>query len=278
MIELFHKSAFECSKRITELYSTSFTLGIKTLSKRYHDPIFGIYGFVRYADEIVDTFHHIDKEKTLKLFEEDTYKAIEEKFSMNPVLHSFQMIVNEYSIERELIEAFLKSMRMDIYSSTYNDSAYGEYIYGSAEVVGLMCLRVFCEGNKEEYEKLKPHAMSLGSAFQKVNFLRDLKADFEERGRVYFPEVDFRSFSQDEKCEIENDIEKDFDHALEGIINLPDGARAGVYLAYLYYRKLFNKIKKCPPHLILENRVRIPNFTKLILLGSTYFKFQLRVI
>ncbi|NMM46922.1 phytoene/squalene synthase family protein [Marinigracilibium pacificum] len=278
MIELFNKSAFECSKRITELYSTSFTLGIKTLSKRFHDPIFGIYGYVRYADEIVDTFHHLDKEKTLLQFEEETYKAIEEKFSMNPVLHSFQLVVNSYNIEQALIKAFIKSMRMDIYSSNHNIDSYDEYIYGSAEVVGLMCLRVFCEGNDKQYNELKPSAMSLGSAFQKVNFLRDLKSDYEDRGRVYFPEVDFNQFTKNEKWKIEKDIEKDFDHALTGILNLPDGARAGVYLAYLYYRKLFNKIKKCPPHLILENRVRIPNFTKLVLLGSTYFKYQLRVI
>ncbi|AKP50652.1 phytoene/squalene synthase family protein [Cyclobacterium amurskyense] len=272
--QLFDDTALECSKLITQRYSTSFTLGIRTLCKKLHMPIYGIYGFVRYADEIVDTFHDKDKKSLLDNFREDTYKAINEGISMNPVLHAFQLIVNKYHIERELIDAFLNSMAMDLDFATYNDSKYKEYIYGSAEVVGLMCLRVFCEGDKKSYEHLKYAACKLGSAFQKVNFLRDLKSDYEDRGRVYFPGVDFKSFDSKTKSEIEMDIKQDFDEALIGINQLPKGAKLGVKIAYLYYLKLFYKIKSLPPEIITQRRIRIPNTRKFALLISTYFGFK----
>lgn len=272
---LFDNTTFECSKLITQRYSTSFTLGIKTLDKKFHLPIYAIYGFVRYADEIVDTFHDKDKKALLERFKSDAYEAIEEKISLNPVLHAFQLIVNQYKIDKGLIEAFLRSMEMDLDFKTYNDSRYHEYIYGSAEVVGLMCLKVFCEGDEEEYEKLKSPACKLGAAFQKVNFLRDIKSDFEERGRVYFPGVDFNSFDKSTKQLIEEDIQKDFDEALDGILRLPKGAKMGVRVAYLYYQKLFDKIKSLPPETITHQRVRIPNSRKLSLLLSTYFGTKL---
>jgi phytoene/squalene synthetase len=272
---LFDNTTFECSKLITQRYSTSFTLGIKTLDKKFHLPIYAIYGFVRYADEIVDTFHDKDKKALLERFKSDAYEAIEEKISLNPVLHAFQLIVNQYKIDKELIEAFLRSMEMDLDFKTYNDSRYHEYIYGSAEVVGLMCLKVFCEGDDEEYEKLKSPACKLGAAFQKVNFLRDIKSDFEERGRVYFPGVDFNSFDKSTKQLIEEDIQKDFDEALDGIMRLPKGAKMGVKVAYRYYQKLFDKIKSLPPETITHQRVRIPNSRKLSLLLSTYFGTKL---
>ena len=272
---LFDNTTFECSKLITQRYSTSFTLGIKTLDKKFHLPIYAIYGFVRYADEIVDTFHDKDKKALLERFKSDAYEAIEEKISLNPVLHAFQLIVNQYKIDKGLIEAFLRSMEMDLDFKTYNDSRYHEYIYGSAEVVGLMCLKVFCEGDEEEYEKLKSPACKLGAAFQKVNFLRDIKSDFEERGRVYFPGVDFNSFDKSTKQLIEEDIQKDFDEALDGILRLPKGAKMGVRVAYLYYQKRFDKIKSLPPESITHQRVRIPNSRKLSLLLSTYFGTKL---
>ncbi len=278
MKDLFTTTTYECSKLITEHYSTSFTLGIKTLDKSLHYPIFAIYGFVRYADEIVDTFHDYDKEDLLKRFKNDTYTAVKEKISLNPVLHSFQDVVNTYNIELDLIEAFLKSMEMDIKEKAYNQEGYEEYIYGSAEVVGLMCLRVFLNRDEEQYQKLKPSAKSLGSAFQKVNFLRDLKSDFSERGRVYFPGVDFTNFEEVDKRNIEADIQKDFDHALEGIKKLPTSSRLGVYLAYIYYLKLFDKIRNVPSSRILTERVRIPDFKKMILLTKTYFMHRFRLI
>ncbi|MBM3169577.1 MAG: phytoene/squalene synthase family protein [Bacteroidetes bacterium] len=272
---LFDQTTFECSKLITQRYSTSFTLGIKTLAKNFHLPIYAIYGFVRYADEIVDTFHDQDKKALLDRFKKDTYEAIEARISLNPVLHAFQLIVNQYRIDQELIEAFLHSMEMDLDFKTYNDSKYQEYIYGSAEVVGLMCLRVFCQGDEAEYQRLKDPACKLGSAFQKVNFLRDLKSDFEERGRVYFPGVDFNRFNTAVKKAIEEDIQKDFDDSLVGIAGLPQGAKLGVKLAYLYYQKLFDKIKKLPPETITQQRVRIPNARKLSLLFGSYVENKL---
>jgi phytoene/squalene synthetase len=272
--ELFDETALECSKLITQRYSTSFTLGIRTLHKELHMPIYAIYGFVRYADEIVDTFHDKDKQSLLNAFREDTYRAIREGISLNPVLHAFQLIVNKYHIEQELIDAFLTSMEMDLDFTRYNDSKYQEYIYGSAEVVGLMCLRVFCKGDRETYDQLKGAACKLGAAFQKVNFLRDLKSDFEERGRVYFPGVEFENFTSAVKSEIEADIERDFDAALIGIHQLPDGAMLGVKIAYLYYRKLFSKIKGLPPEVITRERIRIPNGRKMALLLRTYFGYK----
>lgn len=274
-IKLFNQTTLECSKLITQRYSTSFTLGIKTLDKKFHLPIYAIYGFVRYADEIVDTFHQHDKKTLLELFKADTYKAIEEKISLNPVLHAFQLIVNQYSIDQELIEAFLISMEMDLDFKTYNDSRYHEYIYGSAEVVGLMCLKVFCEGNQDLYESLRQPACKLGAAFQKVNFLRDIKSDFEERGRVYFPGVDYNKFNKSAKTLIEEDIQKDFDEALDGIKRLPKGAMLGVKVAYLYYLNLFKKIKALEPEVITHQRIRIPNARKISLLLGTYFGYKL---
>lgn len=278
MMALFNQTALECSKLITEHYSTSFTLGIKTLDRKFHLPIYAIYGFVRYADEIVDTFHDFDKKELLDKFRYDTYEAIEKGISLNPVLQSFQLVVRQYNIERELIDAFLKSMEMDLYFQEYDDSGYNEYIYGSAEVVGLMCLRVFCEGDCAEYDRLRESARKLGAAFQKVNFLRDVKSDYQERGRTYFPGVDFNDFSRDAKQLIEDDIQRDFDEAYIGIMNLPKGARMGVYLAYTYYQTLFNKIKALPVTKIQNERVRVPDTTKIALLAQTYLKYRLNVI
>ncbi len=277
-MDLYTKTTLECSKVITEHYSTSFTLGIKTLDKRFHLPIYAIYGFVRYADEIVDTFDGYDKKTLLSRFKSDTYVAIEEGVSLNPVLHSFQLIVNKYKIDHELIESFLHSMEMDLYYADYNQEGYEAYIYGSAEVVGLMCLRVFCEGNLAAYDRLKADAKRLGSAFQKVNFLRDIKSDFQERGRTYFPDVDFANFTLEDKKAIENDIQADFDAALRGILELPKGAKGGVYLAYKYYLRLFDKIKNCPASRIQNERIRVPDYQKITLLASTYFQMRLNVL
>jgi 15-cis-phytoene synthase len=273
--KLFDQTTFECSRLITQRYSTSFTLGIKTLDKKFHLPIYAIYGFVRYADEIVDTFHDKDKKSLLQLFKKDTYEAIEYKVSLNPVLHAFQLIVNQYHIDLDLIEAFLKSMEMDLDFKTYNDSRYHEYIYGSAEVVGLMCLKVFVEGDQAKYNSLREPACKLGSAFQKVNFLRDIKSDYEERERVYFPGVDFNSFDKTAKQLIEEDIQNDFDNARDGINRLPIGAKMGVKVAYLYYQKLFDKIKELPAETITQQRIRIPNARKFSLLIGTYFGMKL---
>lgn len=273
-MNLFDATTFKCSKLITQHYSTSFTLGIRTLHRRFHYPIYAVYGFVRYADEIVDTFHEHNKTALLNRFEKDTFQAIREKISLNPVLHSFQKVVNEYHIQPELIEAFLKSMKMDLHYQTYNTPQYEEYIYGSAEVVGLMCLRVFCEGNETLYDSLEEPARRLGAAFQKVNFLRDIKSDYQERGRVYFPDVDFAEFTQRAKCLIEDDIQADFDAAYNGILRLPNGAKPGVYLAYVYYLSLFKKIKNCSAARIADERIRIPDNRKIALLIGTYFRHR----
>jgi len=277
-MELFDQTTYECSKLITQRYSTSFTLGIKTLDKKFHLPIYAIYGFVRYADEIVDTFYENDQAELLKRFKHDTYQAIEEQISLNPVLHSFQLVVNAYNIPLDLIEAFLHSMEMDLDDRTYDESQYSEYIYGSAEVVGLMCLKVFCEGDHAYYEELVPQARKLGAAFQKVNFIRDIKSDYEDRGRVYFPGVDFNDFTKSAKEMIEEDIQRDFDEALEGIKKLPKGAKMGVFLAYRYYLKLFKKIKACPPSRIKEERIRIPDMRKMVILMTSYVKHSLNTI
>ncbi len=274
-IALYDQTTLECSRLITQRYSTSFTLGIKTLDRKLHLPIYAIYGFVRYADEIVDTFHNQDKQALLERFKKDTYESIKAGISLNPVLHAFQLIVNKYKIDLDLIEAFLHSMEMDLDFKSYNDSKYHEYIYGSAEVVGLMCLKVFCEGDVAMYEKLKDPACKLGAAFQKVNFLRDIKSDFEERGRVYFPGVDFNQFNQSVKKRIEDDIQKDFNDSLIGIEQLPKSAKLGVKVAYLYYQKLFDKIKGLPAETITQTRIRIPNSQKISLLVGTYFESKL---
>lgn len=272
MQDLYTTTTLKCSKLITQHYSTSFSLGIKTLHKKYHFPVYAIYGFVRYADEIVDTFHKHDKRALLARFREDTYRAIEEGISLNPVLHSFQLVVNQYHIEQELIEAFLHSMEMDLDKNDYTQQEYEKYIYGSAEVVGLMCLRVFCEGDEARYQALKAPAKSLGSAFQKINFLRDIQSDYQERGRVYFPSVDFEEFTPEVKAAIEADIQKDFDHGYEGILQLPKEARLGVYLAYVYYIQLFKKIKRLSATKILNERVRVPDNRKMMLLVSSYVR------
>jgi 15-cis-phytoene synthase len=278
MMSLFNQTALECSKLITERYSTSFTLGIRTLDKKFHLPIYAIYGFVRYADEIVDTFHDHDKQNLLDRFRADTYRAIEEGISLNPVLHSFQMVVRQYHIEQELIDAFLHSMEMDLHRHDYDAAGYSEYIYGSAEVVGLMCLRVFCEGNAADYDRLREPARKLGAAFQKVNFLRDIKSDYQERGRTYFPGVDFTEFSHDAKTLIEADIQQDFDEAYQGILGLPRGAKMGVHLAYTYYLKLFCKIKDLPAARIQNERIRVPDPQKLALLAKTMVQYRLNMI
>lgn len=276
--KLFDQTAFECSRLITHRYSTSFTIGIKTLDKKYHAPVYAIYGFVRYADEIVDTFHDQDKQRLLEEFRKDTYSAIDQQISLNPVLHAFQITVNKYKIEKKLIDAFLGSMEMDLNFKNYNDTYYKEYIYGSAEVVGLMCLRVFCSGDKEEYDRLKYFACKLGAAFQKVNFLRDLKSDFEDRGRMYFPGMDFNGFNDAMKKEIEQDIQNDFQEAIKGINQLPKGAYLGVKVAYLYYIKLFYKIKGMSSQAIIKKRIRIPNIRKFILLVQIYFGAKIGMI
>lgn len=270
-MDLYTETAYKCSRLITQHYSTSFSLGIKTLHSKYRMPIYAIYGFVRYADEIVDTFHQYNKAALLDRFKQDTFDAIDHRISLNPILHAFQLVVNDYNIDVVFIEAFLESMKMDLDKDSHSPETYNKYIYGSAEVVGLMCLRVFCEGNDEHFNRLQPSAKRLGAAFQKVNFLRDIKSDFKERGRVYFPGVDFKAFNQRDKEYIEADIQEDFKAALVGIKELPKGARAGVYLAYLYYLRLFRKIKKMPPAKILNERVRVPDFQKALLLSKTLF-------
>ncbi|NRB49133.1 MAG: phytoene/squalene synthase family protein [Saprospiraceae bacterium] len=278
MMTLYNKTCQECSQLITNRYSTSFSLGIKVFDKRFRAPIYAVYGFVRFADEIVDTFHDYPKATLLERFRKDTYKAIEERISLNPVLQSFQEVVHKYGIEMELIDAFLDSMEMDLFFHRYEDSLYKKYIYGSAEVVGLMCLRVFCEGNSAQYDSLKEPARSLGSAFQKINFLRDMKSDFDERGRVYFPGVDFTKFTNDEKVMIEADIKKDFDDAYKGIIRLPKGARFGVYLAYVYYINLFQKIKSAPVAKVQQERIRVNDRKKVYLLFQSALRNGLNLL
>ncbi len=277
-MDLYTKTCLECSEKITRKYSTSFSLGIRCFEKKFRAPICAIYGFVRFADEIVDTFHDQDKADLLEKYKSETYLAIQKKISLNPVLHAFQQVVNEYNIEIELIEAFLKSMEMDLYNNTYARDGYNEYIYGSAEVVGLMCLRVFCENNDELYQSLVEPARSLGSAFQKVNFLRDLKSDFNERGRVYFPGVDFKKFDIDSKNKIEEDIKLDFEKAYEGILRLPSGTRFGVYMAYKYYTKLFDKIRKSSVEHVKSDRIRVNDSHKIILLLSSAVKSKLNLL
>lgn len=278
MKELFDMISKKSSKLTTIAYSTSFSMGIKVFSRRFHDPIYGIYGFVRFADEIVDTFHDYDKRKLFDRFKEDTYMAIEDKISLNPILNNFQWVVNKYKIEKELYETFLKSMEMDLYDIEYDRNKYEEYILGSAEVVGLMCLRVFCEGDEEKYTKLKPSAMRLGAAFQKINFLRDLKHDLKGLGRSYFPQLDVSQFDNETKKVIEQEIDDDFRAALEGIKQLPDGARFGVYVAYVYFYQLFKKIRRKDAQTVINQRIRIPDHLKYLSLISSYFKIKFKLI
>jgi phytoene/squalene synthetase len=278
MKELFDQVSDKTSKMVTRQYSTSFSLGIRFLNNDFHRSIYAIYGFVRFADEIVDSFHAYDKKVLLEEFKRDTYLSIERGISLNPILNSFQEVVNTYKIDKVLIESFLKSMTMDLEKKVYTEDGYKEYILGSAEVVGLMCLCVFTEGNKDLYKQLKPYAMALGSAFQKINFLRDLNADYVGLGRNYFPNLTMSELNEKSKLEIERDIELDFDKGLQGIKMLPKKARLGVYVAYIYYRSLFKKIKKLNHKNILEARVRIPNSQKVVLFAGSYLRNGLNML
>ncbi len=275
----FDNISYECSKLVTHRYSTSFTLGTRMLAAKHRKHIYNIYGFVRFADEIVDSFHDFNKKDLLKRFEADLSHALENKISLNPILNSFQYTVHQNNIQNDLIDAFLKSMNMDLHKQKYHTrEEYQEYIYGSADVVGLMCLNVFVEGDTEKFKQLKPNAMSLGSAFQKVNFLRDLNADFTDLDRTYFPNLDLSNFDEKSKISIIEDIEKDFDHALEGIYKLPESARLGVYTAYKYYRKLLIKLKNTPSKKIQSARIRVPDYQKMGVLAQSYLKFHLNMI
>jgi 15-cis-phytoene synthase len=274
----FDDISTQCSRLTTRAYSTSFSAGIYFLRKDLRDPIYAIYGFVRFADEIVDSFEGFDKKYLLQKFKADTYEAIEAKISLNPILNAFQHVIHQFKIERDLIEIFLKSMEMDLNQTTYNRHSYDRYILGSAEVVGLMCLCVFTEGCEKKYAELKPYAMKLGAAFQKVNFLRDLKADYQQLGRSYFPNVDLSGFSGDAKLEIENEIERDFKEALVGIKKLPPSSKGGVYLAYVYYNSLFKKIRSIPAQRIMQERIRISNGHKIRLMVNSMLHFKLNTI
>lgn len=278
MIHLFHQASENCSRIVTEKYSTSFSSAIRLLNKYMQQPIYNIYGFVRLADEIVDTFHEYDKSFLLHQFKEETYAAIERGISLNPILNSFQQTVNEYNIDKKLVDAFFRSMESDLSKRFYTADEYSEYIYGSAETVGLMCLYVFCEGKQELWEKLQGPARALGSAFQKVNFLRDIKADYNGLSRMYFPGCDFDNFTEQDKKKIEGDIQREFHEAYLGILKLPLKARFGVYVAYKYYLSLFRKIKKMKPAKVLQQRIRIPDFHKAMIILRASVKNQLRLI
>jgi phytoene synthase len=274
MKDLFDHISRETSKLTTRLYSTSFTMGIRLFNKKYRDPIYGIYGFVRFADEIVDTFHDFNQTDLFHRFREDTYRAIKEKISMNPILNSFQYVVNQYNIDIHVIDQFMHSMGMDLSEQTYDRRKFDEYVLGSAEVVGLMCLKVFCDGDDTYYNELRPYAMKLGAAFQKINFLRDLKADYHHLGRTYFPEADLERFDDNMKIKLEHEIEDDFKAGYEGIKKLPKSVSLGVYLAYIYFYSLLRKIKKIPASSIIKERIRISNFYKYILLLGALIKYK----
>ncbi len=277
-VEMFNSVSGECSRLVTVRYSTSFSSAIKLLHKDLRQPIFNVYGFVRFADEIVDTFHGNDKQGLLQEFKQETFAAIERGISLNPILNSFQATVNAFDINHDLIHAFFSSMESDLTQNCYDRQGYEEYIYGSAEVVGLMCLCIFCEGDKRLYKSLKDPARALGAAFQKVNFLRDMKADFLDLSRIYFPGCDFHNFTQSDKQKIQDDIAYDFAEAYKGIISLPLKARFGVYVAYKYYGSLFKKIKRIEPQRILEQRIRIPNYYKAYIVLRATVKNRLRLI
>jgi 15-cis-phytoene synthase len=275
MFELFEKTSLACSKITTTTYSTSFSIGIKLIRKDYRWAIYGIYGFVRLADEIVDTFERNDKQELLAQFKHDTYQAIERGISLNPILQTFQKVANTYGIGRELIEPFFSSMESDLSKSTYDKSQYDSYIHGSAEVVGMMCLKVFCDGNDNHCETLREEAMALGSAFQKVNFLRDMKSDLEDRGRIYFPELDLSGFNENAKLAIIQDVRNDFKKALQGIKKLPISCRFGVYTSYIYYLKLLDKIERTHAKHILQSRIRVADSEKIALLAKSFFRYKL---
>lgn len=278
MLALYKQVCYDCSKVITHAYSTSFSLGIKALDKKMQAPIYALYGYVRLADEIVDTFHNHDKQQLLNQFKTQTFQAIEQGISLNPILQAFQEIVKTYNIDHSLINSFLNSMEMDLNAKSFNQQSYDNYVYGSAEVVGLMCLKIFVHGNKAEYDKLKDGAQALGSAFQKVNFLRDLKSDYEDLGRIYFPDVNFNTFTCKDKSLIEADIQQDFDKAYKSILQLPKGARFGVYTAYRYYLSLFEKIKQTQAAQIKQIRIRIPNQQKMVLLVKSALRNRLGIL
>lgn len=278
MKQLFDELSYSVSKITTQKYSTSFSLGILALKPSIRNAIYSIYGFVRLADEIVDSFHEYDKEKLLNRLKIETQNALEEKISLNPILQSFQETVHKYEIDTVLIEQFLNSMEMDLQKIDYNSALYNEYIFGSAEVVGLMCLQVFTEGNKEKFQELKPYAMKLGSAFQKINFLRDLKDDYQILGRTYFPNVDMAVFDNHIKCQIEKEIEEEFKEALIGIKKLPNSSMFGVYLAYKYYISLFRKIKRKKSSEILNNRVRVSNPQKIVVALKSYVRYKIAIM
>ena len=279
MKKLFDQVSESCSKIVTESYSTSFTLATKMLDSSIRQDIYNIYGFVRFADEIVDSFHNYDKKELLNLFEKDLKKSIEDKISLNPILNSFQKTIHNYQIDYELVDSFLKSMKLDLDKSKYlTKKEFDQYVYGSADVVGLMCLKVFVKGNNQEYNNLKPYAMSLGSAFQKVNFLRDLKADHDGLNRSYFPNLNIEQFDEESKQIILNEIDKDFSNALKGIFKLPSSAKFGVYTAYKYYLKLLNKLRKTPHLKIKSSRIRVPNYQKVNVLARSYVRYRLNIL
>ncbi len=278
MKSLFDSVSVQCSKLTTRAYSTSFSLGIYFLKQDIRNPIYSIYGFVRFADEIVDSFEGYDKRQLLEKFKQETYTAIENRISLNPILNAFQDVVHRYKVDLDLIETFLKSMEMDLEPVEYTPEKYEQYILGSAEVVGLMCLHVFTERNQTLYEELKPFAMKLGAAFQKVNFLRDIQADYQVLGRTYFPNIDMANFTPTAKQTIEEEIENDFKEALVGIKKLPSSAKGGVYLAYVYYNSLFKKIKNIPAQRILNERIRISNSAKFGLMLNSMFQYKLRLL
>ena len=279
MKELFDKISEECSKNVTKSYSTSFSLATKMLSSNIRQDIYNIYGFVRFADEIVDTFHSYNKKELFKRFVDDLNHSLKEKISLNPILNSFQKTVHKYNINRDLINSFLKSMEQDLKKKKYESlQEYNEYIYGSADVVGLMCLKVFVGGRNDDYKKLKPYAMSLGSAFQKVNFLRDINDDYKKLNRVYFPGVDYGTFNEDVKNNIMIDIEKDFAKALKGIYMLPNNSKFGVYAAYKYYKRLLRKLERASYLQIKSERVRVPNYQKVDVLARSYVRYRLNIL
>lgn len=279
MKSIFDNVSQACSKLVTNAYSTSFSMATKMLSDSIRQDIYNIYGFVRFADEIVDTFHDYDKEKLFKRFENDLDSALTDRISLNPILNSFQDTYHKYNIDRHLVDAFMDSMRLDLYKKDYlTEDEYRNYIYGSADVVGLMCLKVFVKGDDVKYNELKDSAMRLGSAFQKVNFLRDLKADFEDLSRTYFPNTDLNHLDEASKQSIINDIENDFSEGLKGIKKLPLEARFGVFMAYRYYNKLLDKLKRTPALKIKSTRIRVPNYKKVELLTRSYVKYQLNLL
>ncbi len=279
MKSIFDKVSADCSKNVTNSYSTSFSLATKMLSKSIRQDIYNIYGFVRFADEIVDTFHDYDKKELLNRFIDELNFSLKNKISTNPILNSFQDTVNKFNIDYRLIDSFLKSMKMDLKKIKYNsEKEYKEYIYGSADVVGLMCLKVFVSGDEETFKKLKPSAMALGSAFQKVNFLRDLNADFHDLNRTYFPNLDFKDFDDQSKMLIMEDIENDFKKALKGIYELPNNSKFGVYAAYKYYKRLLVKLKRTSYMKIKNERVRVPNYQKVDVLARSYVRYRLNIL